>query len=172
MFIKTMRVSLALAVVLGLFLGAGGTSLPTAHASPGVDVLIVIEVQSPQLVGLATLFSAALRNSGLFATVDEKSVTVSRSGEDPLGKNTTGVQYDLIIILPIGVEQGVLTQIWLVTCPITTATPQELLAGLQFIQELVATGTQGQIQAAGVQDDLIPGLFSTLFQRNGWLRGC
>lgn len=78
--------------------------------------------------------------------------------------------YEMILIIPRALEDGLLRQLWIVTRPITCDTRAEVLAGIQAIKNIVHQGSGGQFKAVGVMDDLIPALFSTIFARNGWLK--
>jgi hypothetical protein len=156
-------------VALGVSLAlTWSASVPAQGAPQPVSVLIVNETHSPLLSGQAHLMATALAAVGGF-TVDLKDITVRSSFVDPLGPNTGKTQYELIFMAPVGLEDGTVRQVWLVTCPITTATRPELVKSLQMIQSLVNTAGKGQVAAVTVQDDLVVMLFSRIFQMDGWL---
>jgi hypothetical protein len=155
--------------VLGLLLiSTASASLPAQQASQPVDLLLVDETQTFQGSLLVNLLAATLKRTGLFA-IEAKFVEVSSSFDDPLGANTTDRRYEMVLVIPLGVEQGILRQIWIVTCPLTHATRPAILEAIETIQQLVAEGSRGLIEAVGVRDDAIPGFFATLFERGGWL---
>lgn len=152
-----------------LLIALGAAPLAAQQTPSPVELLIVDETQTFQGSLLVNLLAATLKLTGLF-NIDARFVTVSSSFDDPLGLNPTERRYELILIVPRGVEQGTLRQLWIASCPITHATRPEILQGIQVIQELISEGSQGRIEAVGVRDDAIPGIFATIFERNGWLR--
>jgi len=154
------------ASIVGLLLLAlSGTA---QEAPKPVDLLIVDETQTFRGALMVNLLAAMLKETGLFA-IEAKFVEVSSSFDDPLGINGTERRYEMILVIPVGVERGTLRQIWIVTCPLTHQTRPQILKGIETIQRLVEEGSQGLIEAASVRDDAIPGFFSTLFSRAGWL---
>lgn len=166
MFLKAVRVPLV--VVLGVFLSLAWVSSLPAQGKELVDLLIVNESQDPAIAGQVTLLSAPLRQIGLFA-IGLQAAQVSSSFDDPLGVNSSGKTYDIIVIVPLALGHGNLTQVWVVSCPITSSMPANVIRGVQAIKNVVEGGTQGRVQAATVQDDAVPAFFSTVFQLHGWL---
>jgi hypothetical protein len=160
--------ALLLGVVLSL---AGASSLPArVSAAEPVDLLVVNESPVPDVANQITLLSVPLRQLGLFGRIDVSAVSVKSSLVDPLGPNTGGQQYDLIIVVPQGLGISNLTQIWIVSCAITPSTRPEVIRAIQAIQNIVQGGTKGTVQAVGVLNDFVLAFFSAVFQKDGWLR--
>ncbi len=151
-------------VVVGLLLWSVGE----AAAQP-VALLIVDETQTLQASLMVQAFAKALQDTGLF-DLEAKFVTVQSSYDDPLGVNATDKQYELIVIVPRGIEDGSVPQIWLITRPIGPQTRPELLAAIELIRQRVAHGSAGLFTALTVMDDGALGIFSSVFERHGWLK--
>ncbi len=157
-------------LMLCLFLILPGWVVTSAQeAAPPIDLLIVDETKTLQFSLLVNLLAARIESTGLFE-IEAVFPTVSSSFDDPLGVNRSGRRYEMILVIPRALEQGTLNQIWIVTCPITQATPPELLGGFQISEKLLQEVEQVRIEAVTVNDDAVPGFFATLFQGNGWLR--
>ncbi len=163
-----MRQTLAI-LLIGLLLLSGGGVAGSQAEMEKVDLLLVDETQTLQASILVQILAQALKNTGLFQ-LEAKWANVQSSFDDPLGSNSTGEQYEMILIVPRGLEDGSLRQLWIATRPITHQTRWEILAGIQAIQALIEQGSQGQLQAVGVMEDLIPAWFAAIFARNGWLK--
>ncbi len=151
-------------VVVGLLLWSVGE----AAAQP-VALLVVDETQTLQASLMVQAFAKALQDTGLF-DLEAKFVTVQSSYDDPLGVNSTDKQYELIVIVPRGIEDGSVPQIWLITKPIGPQTRPELLAAIELIRQRVAQGSSGLFKALTVMDDGALGIFSSVFERHGWLK--
>ncbi len=155
--------------VLGLLLWSGWGDVASQAEAPKVEMLLVDETQTLQASILVQILAQALNRTGLFE-LEAKIVHVQSSFDDPLGPNPTDTRYELILIIPRGVEDGSLRQLWIATQPITHETRPELVAGIETIKSLIAQGTAGRLAALGVMDDLMPAWFAAIFTRNGWLK--
>lgn len=131
-----------------------------------VNTLVINESEAASLaIGVMAGF---LELSGLMA-VDIFTADVESSFDIPISGNSFEKCYDLIIIVPR--EMLTLKQIWLVTLPVRELRPG-VLEAIQFIKDLLtefAARFQFDVKALSVSDDLIPGFFSTIFQRSGLL---
>ncbi|OGF56161.1 MAG: hypothetical protein A2Z21_10490 [Candidatus Fraserbacteria bacterium RBG_16_55_9] len=157
------------AILIGfLLLGAGGSVASQADA-PKVQLLLVDETQTLQASILVQVLAQTLIRTGLFE-LQAKIVNVQSSFDDPLGPNPTDKQYELILIIPRGLEDGSLREIWMVTKPITFGTRPELLTAIQTIKSLIEQGTEGRLKAIGVMDDFAPAWFAAIFAWHGWLQ--
>ncbi len=81
--------------------------------------------------------------------------------------------YDLVIIVPPTIETGQLKQVWLITKPLSKFPRRErrrVLVQLEKLKEAVSEAFEGKVTPVGVNDDLIPAYFSSLFLREGILR--
>jgi hypothetical protein len=116
-----------------------------AQPSERVDLLLVDETQTLQASLMVQVYARALQESGLF-NFDAKVVSVQSSYDDPLGVNPTEKRYELIVIVPRGIEDGSVPQIWMITKPIGPQTRPQLLAAMDLIRQRVEQGSGGLIQ--------------------------
>lgn len=156
------RITLVILIALGWSLSAIG-------AQSKVDLLLVDETQTLQASLMVQIYARALQESGLF-NFDAKIARVESSYDDPLGVNSTEKKYELIVIVPRGIEDGSVPQIWLITKPIGPQTRPELLAALELIRRRVEQGSAGLFRALTVMDDGALGIFASVFERHGWLK--
>ncbi len=157
------RLGLCTLAALGLLVSEGSAQ------SSKVDLLLVDETQTLQASLMVQIYARALQESGLF-NLEAKIVQVKSSYDDPLGVNSTDKKYELIVIVPRGIEDGSVLSIWLITKPIGPQTRPELLQALQLIRERIAQGSGGLFKALTVMDDGALGIFSTVFEHHGWLK--
>jgi hypothetical protein len=157
-----------LLVVCGLLLGFGASGASQARPEP-VRTLLVDETQTLQASLLVNAMAAALQETGLFA-IEAVFPEVESSFDDPLGENTTGRVYEMIVIVPREEELRALRQIWIATCPLTHETRPEILQGVELIQRMLEERARGLLRALSVRDDALPGYFAALFEKHGWLR--
>jgi hypothetical protein len=113
-----------------------------AQPSERVDLLLVDETQTLQASLMVQVYARALQESGLF-NFDAKVVSVQSSYDDPLGVNPTEKRYELIVIVPRGIEDGSVPQIWMITKPIGPQTRPQLLAAMDLIRQRVEQGSGG-----------------------------
>ena len=112
---------------------------------------------------------AGILNKTGMVELSVKMVDVDSSYADPLaGLEVSEQPYDLVLIIPKGIDDASISQIWLVSEYYETATPQyALLAGLSRIVDQVF---QGLATATDVSEDLWPAGYGALYREQGWLR--
>ena len=140
-----------------------------AQPSERVDLLLVDETQTLQASLMVQVYARALQESGLF-NFDAKIVSVQSSYDDPLGVNLTEKRYELIVIVPRGIEDGSVPQVWMITRPIGPQTRPQLLTAMELVRQRVEQGSAGLFKALTVMDDGALGIFSSVFERHGWLK--
>ena len=140
-----------------------------AQPSERVDLLLVDETQTLQASLMVQVYARALQESGLF-NFDAKIVSVQSSYDDPLGVNLTEKRYELIVIVPRGIEDGSVPQVWMITRPIGPQTRPQLLVAMELVRQRVEQGSGGLFKALTVMDDGALGIFSSVFERHGWLK--
>lgn len=155
------RVTLVILIAVGLSLGA-------ISAQSKVNLLLVDETQTLQASLLVQVFAKALQDTGLF-DLEAKFVTVQSSYDDPLGVNTAAKKYELILIVPKGIEDGSLPQLWMITRAVHEVRP-EVIAALQIIRHRVSQDSGGQLKALSIMEDAALGIFASTFESNGWLQ--
>lgn len=104
--------------------------------------------------------------------VVSKLVEVEHPTENPL-KEIDELQVDAVIIIPGTIETRRINQVWIITRPYS-AIPVKARAEMKDMMNQLKSGIEeafsGQVKAVGVNDDVIPAYFSTLFLREGVLR--
>jgi hypothetical protein len=142
-------------VLLALSLGGG------AFAQP-LETLIIDETKTLEESVCVEVLARAMVVSGLFILEARFDI--------PLGLNPSGKQYDLIVIIPEGIQQ-----LWLVTVDVPTRLPEPFRRALLSIKEsathiFYGTGSCAARRAVDIADDLAPALYATVLAQNGWLR--
>lgn len=163
---RAVGLTASLAFLLLWVLGSAGSL--QAQPEP-VRMLLVDETQTLQASILVNVLAAALQETGLFE-IEAVFPEVASSFDDPLGENTTGRVYEMIVIVPREEELRHLRQIWIATCPLTRKTRPEILRGVELLQQMVEERSQGLLRALSVREDALPGYFAALFEKHGWLR--
>lgn len=156
-------------IVLTSIIALGALISSASAQSNKVDLLLVDETQTLQASLMVQIYARALQESGLF-NFEAKIVRVESSYDDPLGVNTTDKKYELIVIVPRGIEDGSVLSIWLITKPIGPQTRPELLNAIELIRQRVTQGSGGLLKALTVMDDGALGIFSSVFEHHGWLK--
>jgi len=115
--------------------------------------------------------AGALKTIGLF-DVCVRLVEVPSSHDDPLQAEQSDAEqtpFDVIVVLPRGLDDASTNQVWLVTAGLKSLTPT-VLAGVNAASGIIDQIFQGSAEAIDVSEDLWPGLLATLYLREGWLR--
>jgi|AntAceMinimDraft_16_1070373.scaffolds.fasta_scaffold46112_2 hypothetical protein len=112
---------------------------------------------------------AGILNKTGMVDLSVKMIDVDSSYADPLaGLDTPEQPYDLVLIIPRGIDDASIAQIWLVSEYYESSTSQyALLAGLSGIVDQVF---QGLATATDVSEDLWPAGYGALYREQGWLR--
>jgi len=112
---------------------------------------------------------AGILNKTGMVDLSVKMIDVVSSYADPLaGLDTPEQPYDLVLIIPKGIDDASISQIWLVSEYYESSTPQyALLVGLSGIVDQVF---QGLATATDVSEDLWPAGYGALYRAQGWLR--
>jgi len=125
-------------------------------------------------------FEFAMRVQGLVGAMRNradieiltKTVSVDYPTENPL-KGEEDLSVDAVIVVPHSIETGHIKQIWIITRPFSSL-PVEMRAQAEKMMEGLKDGIRrafsGKVEPVGVNDDLIPVLFSALFMKEGILR--
>ncbi|MBS3788303.1 hypothetical protein KGY79_08945 [Candidatus Bipolaricaulota bacterium] len=103
--------------------------------------------------------------------IEAKSLEVKDPTINPLS-GTKNRPYDLVIIVPPTIETGTIEQIWLVTKPLSkipVEKKERVMVQLDQLKGAVSKAFEGEVKPVGVNDDVIPAYFSTLFLREGYL---
>ncbi len=125
-------------------------------------------------------FEISMRIQGLVGVVKTrpnievltKMADVDHPTENPL-KEEKGLGVDAVIIVPHTIETNLINQVWIVTRPFSSL-PVEMRAKVENMMSQLKNGIDqafaGKVTSVGVDDDLIPAYFSSLFVKEGILR--
>ncbi|UCH24686.1 MAG: hypothetical protein JSV66_12125 [Trueperaceae bacterium] len=136
-----------------------------------MPLLLVDETRTVEGSLLVNMIGAALNRSGLFSVAAEFA-TVESPFEDPLGANTGGDRFDLILIVPPEPSLAKEGRFWIVTCSPGFAAGPHVQEGERAIKQLVERAGQQvdrNLEAVNVRDGGVAAFFAPLFQRQGWL---
>ena len=161
---------LLVVLVLALLLLLGGSvtnGLAQDRGEEQFKLLIVDETRTFSSSMRVEVLARALIRTELFE-LSARIVKVSSSFEDPLQGEEPDQQYDVILIVPRGIDDGTVKQIWIATRPFPEL-DEGLRGAVGTIKEIADGIFRGAAEAVDVPDDLIPGYFAAIFIREGWL---
>ncbi len=159
-------------VIVGLTLIlAVGASGQTLTESP--RVLVIDESDSFEIsMRVQGLVGAIRSREDVDLDITAKMVKVDSPTENPV-KFEVDEPFDAVIIVPGTISSGKISQIWIVTRPLSSI-PLEMRAQVTSTLDQLKNGIDqafaGKAEGVGVSDDVIPAYFSTLFVREGVLR--
>jgi len=162
------------AVLMPLFflVLAGSSHLPMGQdTGGGIRLLLVDETKTFTSTMRVGALAGVLKTIGLF-DVSVRLVDVPSSYDDPLRAeqpDPAQTPFDVIVVLPRGLDDGSMSQIWLVTPGLESLTPT-VRAGVDAASGIIAQVFQGSAEAIDVSEDLWPGLLAALYLKEGWLR--
>jgi len=114
------------------------------------------------------VLAGILKKNELFE-VDVKMVEVDSSYVDPLVASEPPAQpYDIILIVPRGIDNGSVHQIWIVTRGFSELSPPATGA-INALEGIINKMFAEVAVPTDVNDDLYPGFFSALYVEEGWL---
>jgi hypothetical protein len=133
-----------------------------------VRLLLVDETKTFSSTMRVGALAGILRKSGM-VDVSVELIDVESSYEDPLsGIALAEEPYDLILIIPRGIDDSSVKQIWLVTRFFEETSPE--YAALTSLSAVIDHVFQGIAEAIDVREDLWPGFYAALYLKQGWLR--
>jgi hypothetical protein len=163
------KVIVLVTVVVLLFVGIAGV----AQQAPGpqgekVRLLIVDETKTFSSTMRVGVLAGILKKNELFE-VDVKMVEVDSSYVDPLVASKPPAQpYDIILIVPRGIDNGSVDQIWIVTRGFAELSPPATGA-IDALEGIINKLFAEVAVPTDVNADLFPGFFSALYVEEGWL---
>jgi len=162
----------ACTVMCFILVGIGLSAQTTGQTdSARVRLLLVDETKTFASTMRVGALAGALRKMGLF-DVSVKLVDVLSSYDDPLmieQLDPGQAPFDVIVVLPRGLDDGLVGQIWLATEGLESLTPK-VRTGVDATSYIVDQVFQGLAEAIDVSEDLWPGLLAALYLKGGWLR--
>ncbi|MFQ6118157.1 MAG: hypothetical protein ACE5LQ_07805 [Candidatus Bipolaricaulia bacterium] len=159
-------------LVLALLLSIGGSVIGGFAQDQGqgeerFKLLIVDETRTFSSSMRVEVLARALIRTELF-DLSAKIIEVSSSFDDPLQGEEPDQQYDVILIVPAGIDDGTVKQIWVVTQPFTEIS-EELRDAVATVKQAANGIFRGAAEAVDVTEDLLPGYFAAIFIKEGWL---
>ena len=132
------------------------------------SVLLVDETKTFSSTMKVGALAGLLENNPMLA-VTVRLVDTETSYSNPLlGIDPPQTPFDAIIIIPLGIDDGSVSQIWIITgepdeSQMTSTSP------LNAVSRLIGSVFGEFATTVGVADDLYLGLFSALCVAEGWL---
>ena len=159
-------------VMCFILLSSGVSAQTTGQEDlAGVRLLLVDETKTFISTMRVGALAGVLKNIGSF-DVSVRLVDVLSSYDDPLTTeqlDSGQAPFDVILVLPRGLDDGSVGQIWLATAEMDSLTPT-VRAGVDAASYIVDQVFQGLAEAIDVSEDLWPGLLAALYLQEGWLR--
>lgn len=167
---KTLLTFILMLILTGwaaaLALGENASTHQRANAFP-FTLLIVDESRTFGSSIRVEVLARAINRTGLF-DLSARIVEVDSSFADPLQGLEPDRRYDAILIVPRGIDDHTVRQLWIATRPLSQVSA-ELRQAVGLLKEIANKVFQDAAEAVDVTDDLIPGFFATIFIREGWL---
>ncbi len=151
-------------LLLGWSLLAVGQELP-----PSIRILVVDETKTFTSTMKVAGTIGALRQMGLFE-VAVQLADVETDFEDPLAGKTLDPDqdlFDLILILPRGLDTKTNVSIWLVSDWLGSLSPF-VRGAIDLISNVVDQVFVGSGQTIDVSEDLWPSLLWAVYEKKGW----
>ena len=164
---RYLLIAIGLMAVVGLA-GVAQTS-PLADADPAAPrVLLIDETRTFTSTMRVGALAGALRQGGV--TLDVRLETVSTSYVDPLADSAAPDEpFDLILIVPIGSEDGSVSEVWLLASNAATESA-EALDRIALLRGLLSAVFEGVAVPSGATDDLWIAGLAAVYETQGWLR--
>jgi len=168
--IKLKQKFVTVLTVLVLFVGLAVVTGAGSEVA-GSKLLIIDETESMEISMRVQGFVGAIKSRS-DVEVLTRMVKTDDPTANPLG-GSEDLKVDAVIIVPSTIETGKVKQVWIATRPYS-AIPLEMRAEMMGMMEQLKQGIEkafsGKVNAVGVNEDVIPAYFSTLFLREGVLR--
>ena len=165
------RRSKTLLLVLVTLLTVAPLNLLSQEVPPLVRVLVVDETKTFTSTMRVAGLVGALRSVGTF-DVKIALADVTSNYDDPLAgrvRDEDEEPYDLIAILPRGLDDGSIDAIWVVSAGLDSLSPT-VAAGVGMLSVLVDQVFARIAEAIDVTEDLWPCLLWSLYSMKGWMR--
>ena len=158
-------VTLVVLLIVGI---AGAAQQAPEPQGEKVRILIVDETKTFSSTMRVGVLAGILKKNPLFE-VDVKMVEVDSSYVDPLGGSEPPAQpYDIILIIPRGIDNGAVHQIWIVTRGLIELSPS-VAAAFEALEGILEKVFAELAVPTDVTDDLYLAFFSALYVVEGWL---
>ena len=159
-------VQATLVALMVLSVGLAGAS----QSSPGrISVLVVDETKTFLSTMRVAGLVGALRQVGIF-DVSVALGDVTTSYDDPLaGQEPPADPYDLLLILPRGLDDGSIGSIWVVSNGLDLL-PAPVRASVDVVSQIAEQVFADLAKAVDVHEDLFPAFLWGLYSVKGWVK--
>ena len=159
-------VHVTLVTLMVLVVCLAGASQP----SPGkIQVLVVDETKTFLSTMRVAGLVGALRQVGIF-DVSVALGDVTSSYDDPLaGQEAPEDPYDVIVILPRGLDDGSINSLWVVSNGLDLV-PAPVRASVDVISQIAEQVFADLAEAVDVHEDLFPAFLWGLYTVKGWVK--
>jgi len=164
-----MRRCFAAALSLTILCAAVGEASVEEPAAAPFRVLLVDGTKTLTSTMRVVALAEGIRRSG---GVDVAMMLADDLGpfDDPLaGRPLPDVPYDLMIVVPRGVDDGTASRIWILIAGDLRANPI-VAEAIELLRGGINRAFAGIAEAVGPLDDLWAALMASLYVREGWLR--
>jgi hypothetical protein len=159
---------IAMLALIGLLLLGWSGALAAQDFPEGVRVLLVDETKTFASTMRVAGLVKGLRLVGPF-DVEVVLADVASSYDDPLSGKAASEPYDVILVLPRGLDDGSVRQIWIVTAGLDDL-PAGVAGALDVLSGIIDQVFAGIGEAIDVSEDLWPGLLWSVYATEGWIR--
>ena len=164
---RQVRKIVVLALLMLLLLASVQAFAQQSMPQMKLRLLLVDETKTFASTMRVGALAGVLRKSGM-VDLSVELVDVESSYDDPLdGIAPPEEPYDIILIIPRGIDDGSVGQIWFVTRFFEKTSPEYATFGA--LSGIIDQVFQGVAEATDVTEDLWPGSYAALFQIRGWL---
>ena len=136
--------------------------------APAPRVLLIDETRTFASTMRVGALAGALRQAGV--DLEVRLEPVASSFIDPLaGVTNSADPFDLILVVPVGIEDGSLDAVWLLrrsTAPDTA----EVLGAIEPLRYLLSAVFEGVASPVGIRDDFWLDALAASYESRGWLR--
>jgi len=167
----TQRNRIGLALVLAIVVLSVAAGAQPETESSAIRLLIVDETKTFLSTMRVGALVGVLKGAGLFE-VDVKFADVATSWDDPLDGETLdpGLEpYDIVVVIPVGIDDGTVDWVLLVSGPPPLLDPA-VLAGLGAVGQITSQVFEGNVRAVGITDHLLVALLYGIYSAEGWMR--
>jgi len=157
---------------LGVFFLLGSTlSVAAQEMAPTIEVLLIDGTKTFTSTMKVAGTIGALRQMGLFE-VSVRLTDTESDFDDPLygiDREAGEGPFDLILILPRGLDTKTNVSIWLVSDGLSKVSPF-VRGGVELISNVVDQVFAGSGQTIDVSEDLWPSFLWSIYDSKGWMK--
>ena len=159
-----------LCVALLVSFSLAGVAQTNEERAPGMKLLLIDGTKTFASTARVGALAGAVRSTGMFE-LDVRFSDETCPYDDPLAceADIPATPYDVVVIIPRGIDDGSASTVWLVTGILPWTSPEgwPVIATVQGIIDKVFAGLATAVDPSA---DLWPAFAASLYQVQGWLR--